>query len=149
MPFVRGVASSRPSKSLKGFGFLLFLMLSGVCACVGGGGKAYSFAACPSHLTLDHASLSRRSTVPTPNRDTFNIWALITLFPCTTWKLCWLILSSSWGREGGVMRGAGGKLEASRGGGLPPLQRGLASSPTPSTSLKSRRSNPAACFLRR
>ena len=33
------------------------------------------------HLTIDHASLSRRSTVPTPNRDTSNIWALITFFP--------------------------------------------------------------------
>ena len=33
---------------------------------IGGGG--YSFVACLSHLTIDHASLSRRSTVPTPNR---------------------------------------------------------------------------------
>ena len=33
----------------------------------GRGGGAYSFAACLSHLTIDHASLSRRSTVPTPN----------------------------------------------------------------------------------
>ena len=34
------------------------------------------------HLTIDHASLSRRSTVPTPNnRDTSNNWAVITLFP--------------------------------------------------------------------
>ena len=48
---------------------------------VGGGGKwdgrgggGDSFVACLSHLTIDHASLSRRSTVPTPNRDTFNVW---------------------------------------------------------------------------
>ena len=33
-----------------------------------GGGEAYSFVACLSHLTIDHASLPRRSTVPTPNR---------------------------------------------------------------------------------
>ena len=29
---------------------------------------AYSFVACFGRLTIDHASLSRRSTVPTPNR---------------------------------------------------------------------------------
>ena len=28
----------------------------------GGGGRAYSFVACLSHLTIDHTSLSRRST---------------------------------------------------------------------------------------
>ena len=49
-----------------------------------GGRGAYSSVACLSHLALDHASLSRRSTVPTPNRDTSNIWALITLLPCIT-----------------------------------------------------------------
>ena len=59
------------------------------CAGVGWGGAiiegaAYSFVACLSHLTIDHASLSRRSTVPTPNRDTSNIWALITLHPHIT-----------------------------------------------------------------
>ena len=32
------------------------------------------------HLTLDHALLSRGSTVPVPDRDTFNISALITSF---------------------------------------------------------------------
>ena len=36
----------------------------------GRGGGAYSFVACLSRLTIDHTSLSRRSTVPTPNRDT-------------------------------------------------------------------------------
>ena len=50
----------------------------------GGGGRAYSFVACLNHLTIDHASLSRRSTVPTPDRDTSNIWALIKLFPYIT-----------------------------------------------------------------
>ena len=35
----------------------------------GGEGKgAYSFVACLSHLTIDHVSLSRRSTVTTPIR---------------------------------------------------------------------------------
>ena len=37
-----------------------------------------------SHLTIDYASLSRRSTVPTPNRDTSNNWVLNTLLPYTT-----------------------------------------------------------------
>ena len=50
----------------------------------GRGGGAYSFVACLSNLTIDHESLSRRSIVPTPNRDTSNIWALITLLPYTT-----------------------------------------------------------------
>ena len=49
-----------------------------------GEGGAYSFAACLSHLTIDHASLLRRSTVATPKRDTSNVWALVTLFPYTT-----------------------------------------------------------------
>ena len=42
-------------------------------------GGAYSFVACLGHLTIRHASLSRRTTVPTPNRDASNIWALIAL----------------------------------------------------------------------
>ena len=53
----------------------------------GGGmlrGGVSSFVARLSHLSIDHASLSRRSTVPTPNRDTSNIWALITIVPCIT-----------------------------------------------------------------
>ena len=32
------------------------------------GGGAYSFVACLSSLAVDHASLSRRSTAPTPNK---------------------------------------------------------------------------------
>ena len=49
-----------------------------------GGGDA--FVACLRHLTIDHASLSRRSTVPTPHRDISNIWVLIKFFPDATWK---------------------------------------------------------------
>ena len=45
------------------------------------GEGAYSFVACLSHLTVDHASLSRRSTVPTPDRDTSNVWVLNTFLP--------------------------------------------------------------------
>ena len=55
---------------------------------LGGGGVAYSFVACLSHLTIDHAPLSRRRTVRTPNRDASNVWALITLCPYITQKLC-------------------------------------------------------------
>ena len=53
----------------------------------GRGGGAYAFGACLGHLTVDHAFISRRSTVPTSNRDTSNIWVLITPFSCITWKL--------------------------------------------------------------
>ena len=53
----------------------------GVCFCsLPRGGGAHSFVACPSHLTIDHASLSRRSAVPPPNRDTSNSSALIAFF---------------------------------------------------------------------
>ena len=43
----------------------------------GGAGGAHlsHFVACLRQLTIDHASLSRRSTDPTPNRDTSNISA--------------------------------------------------------------------------
>ena len=37
------------------------------------GGGASSFVACLGRLTIDHASLSRRGTDPTPNRDTFDV----------------------------------------------------------------------------
>ena len=33
----------------------------------GRGGEAYSVTVCLSSLNIDHASLSRRSTVPSPN----------------------------------------------------------------------------------
>ena len=43
-----------------------------------GGGRGvlgYSYIAGLSHLTIDHAFRSGRSTVPTPDRDTSNIWS--------------------------------------------------------------------------
>ena len=43
-------------------------------------GGAYSFVAWLGHLTIDHASLWRRSTGPTRNRDTSSIFARITFF---------------------------------------------------------------------
>ena len=48
----------------------------------GGGGRAAgrgacSCFACLSHLTIVHTSLSRRSNVPKPSRDTYNSLALI------------------------------------------------------------------------
>ena len=46
-----------------------------------GGGTHLLLALVIWPLTIDHASLSRRSTVPTCNRDTSNIWALATLLP--------------------------------------------------------------------
>ena len=52
------------------------------------GGEAYSFVACLHHSTIDHASLSRRGAVPTSNRETSNIWALITFFPYVTKTFC-------------------------------------------------------------
>ena len=49
--------------------------------------QGYSLVAWLSHLTIDHAPLSRRGTTPTPNRDTSNIWALIALFPHSAQKI--------------------------------------------------------------
>ena len=40
----------------------------------------YSFVACLSHLTIHHAPFPRRSTDPSPNRDTPKIWGLMTFF---------------------------------------------------------------------
>ena len=51
------------------------------------GGGAYSFAACLSLLTVDHASLSRRSTVSTPSGDTVDIGGLFTCLPYITYVL--------------------------------------------------------------
>ena len=48
------------------------------------GGGGYSFVACLSYLTIYHAPLSKRSTVPTPKRHTSNVWAHITFLPCIT-----------------------------------------------------------------
>ena len=39
----------------------------------GGRDGAYSFVACFVTLATDHASLLRQTTVPTPNRDAFNM----------------------------------------------------------------------------
>ena len=50
------------------------------------GEAGYSFVACLSPSTIDHASLSRRSTVPTPNEDASNIWALTAFFQYITLK---------------------------------------------------------------
>ena len=48
----------------------------------GGGGRAYSCVACPSHSIIDDASRLGRNAVPTPKRDTANIQMLATCFPC-------------------------------------------------------------------
>ena len=52
----------------------------------GGGGGACSTVSCLTRLTIDHASLSRRATVPAPDRDSSNSRALVTLFPYITQK---------------------------------------------------------------
>ena len=59
----------------------------------GEGGGAYSCVACLSFLTIDHAFRSRRSTVPTPNRDTSNVWSLITFLRNTSRKSFLPVLS--------------------------------------------------------
>lgn len=41
-------------------------------------GRAYSFVACSTCLIVSHASLPRRSPVPTPSIDTSNMQALTT-----------------------------------------------------------------------
>ena len=71
----------------------------------GGGGAegGYLFVACLSHLTIDHASLSRRSIISTLN-NTSNIWALSTLLPYMTKLFAYLI--SFFGR----LAGGGGDL---------------------------------------
>ena len=45
------------------------------------GGILTCCVACLGRLTVDHASLSRRITVPTSDRDAFTIWVLNTLSP--------------------------------------------------------------------
>ena len=50
--------------------FRLFLRGIPQELCVGGG--VYSFAACPRHLNMDHASLSRRSTEVCGGRGVFS-----------------------------------------------------------------------------
>ena len=58
-------------------------------------GGAYSLVACLDHSTIDHASLSRRRTVPIPNRDNSKIWALVTFFSHILHKKFLHILSLS------------------------------------------------------
>lgn len=38
----------------------------------------YVIISCVSHLTVDYASFSREGTVPTPDRDPFNVSGLST-----------------------------------------------------------------------
>ena len=52
-----------------------------------GGGGAYSFFAGLSDLTIDHASRSRHSTVPTSNQDTSNRFGAHHAFPTYYVKL--------------------------------------------------------------
>ena len=56
-----------------------------------GGGRTHLLLAL-SHLTIDHACLSRRSTVPTPNRHTSNLGAH-DIFPICYIETFFLILS--------------------------------------------------------
>ena len=75
---LEAIASSSPS-------FTILTYTGAYATGTGGeGGGGYSFVACLSHLTIDHASLSRWSPVLTPKRDTSNIWTLITLLPYIT-----------------------------------------------------------------
>ena len=60
--------------------------------------RAYSFVAWFSHLTVDRASPSRRSTIPAPHRHTSSAWALNTLSPCITWKNWSPYPEVGWGR---------------------------------------------------
>ena len=50
----------------------------------GGGEGGNSFVAYLSHLTIDHAFLSARSTLPTPSRDISSIRGLVAFFPSNT-----------------------------------------------------------------
>ena len=55
-----------------------------------------SFSCCPFHLTIDHTSLSRRSTVPTPNRDTSNVRALSVFLRRVIQNVLLTLSPSSW-----------------------------------------------------
>lgn len=66
-----------------------------------GGGKlsAHSLVGCLSQLTINQASLSRRSNIPTQNRPASNIWAFVTCLPYTwyyTKKKCSTYSLSVW-----------------------------------------------------
>ena len=61
----------------------------------GGGGGGIHLLLALSNLTIDHASLSKRSTVSTAHRDTSNIWALITVrFSHILHRICCLLILS-------------------------------------------------------
>ena len=64
--------------------------------CVGG----YHLLLALSRWTIDHASLSRRSTVPTPNRDLSNVWALSTFIPFIKFWFSLILSPSSWAVRG-------------------------------------------------
>ena len=49
-------------------------------------GGGISFVACHTHVTVDHASLMRRGTVPAPNANASNSWGLIMFFLYITLK---------------------------------------------------------------
>ena len=72
---------TKPGRSTSGFDFLIACTEREICVCVWG----YSFAACLSNSNIDHASLWRRSTVPAPNRDISDTWALITVLQNMTY----------------------------------------------------------------
>ena len=61
-----------------------------------GGGS--SFVACLGHVTVDHASISRRSTVATPNIDTSNVCVLSKFIPYVASKLVAHLISFLFGR---------------------------------------------------
>ena len=54
-----------------------------------GAGRASPFVSCLARLTVHHASFSSLGTVPTPDVDASDVWALITLLPYAT-QSCWL-----------------------------------------------------------
>ena len=53
-----------------------------------------SFVACLGHLIIGHASLSGRSIVPTPIKDTSTVWALNTFSPRNSFKKMFILSSS-------------------------------------------------------
>ena len=67
----------------------------------GGGGGGVPIAACLSHVTVEHASLSRRSTVHIPNRDASNIGKISKFVPSYIFFVSISPSSLAEGREGG------------------------------------------------
>ena len=56
------------------------------------GGRGRAIVACLSNLTIDHATISRWSTVP-PDRNTSNIWVLGTFPPSIAFRFFLVFLS--------------------------------------------------------